>query len=192
MSDPYVYPGTDILINKYSIEEQKPLHKIEGMLTGRRLLELMKNPIDGEFDLKHLQKIHKYIFQDLYSWAGEIRTTNISNGNDFAHHMVVGMYFEESVSNSLKKTHYLREFTTKSVFVEKLAYYFDHVNAAHPFRDGNGRAQREFFRILALKNNFQIDWSYTTAEEMIGSSIQSLVKNDNSGIKQIFLKCIRN
>jgi cell filamentation protein len=192
MSDPYVYSGTDILINKYSIEEQQPLDKLEGMVTGRRMLELMKRPLDGDFDLRHLQQIHRYIFQDLYSWAGEIRTVDISKGNDFAHHMVVGMYFDESVSNGLKKERYLKDSKSKNEFVPKLAYYFDHVNAAHPFRDGNGRAQREFFRVLALKSGYELDWSRSTSQEMIEASIQSLAKNDNSALERLLLNCIRN
>jgi cell filamentation protein len=192
MSDPYVYSCTDILINKFSIEEQQPLDKLEGMVTGRRLLELMKRPLDGDFDLRHLQQIHRYIFQDLYSWAGEIRTVDISKGNDFAHHMVVGMYFDESVSNGLKKERYLKDSKSKSEFVQKLVYYFDHVNAAHPFRDGNGRAQREFFRVLALKSGYELDWSRSTSQEMIEASIQSLAKNDNSALERLLLNCIRN
>lgn len=54
-SDPYVYPGTDILKNKFSIKEYEPLHKTEGLYTGLRMMELIKRPLVGNFDLYHLQ-----------------------------------------------------------------------------------------------------------------------------------------
>ena len=67
MSDTkYCYPDSDVLINKLDIRDIDKLHVFERKLTSLRLLELMNKPISGKFDLKHLQAIHKYIFQDVY------------------------------------------------------------------------------------------------------------------------------
>jgi cell filamentation protein len=192
MSDIYVYPGTDILINKLNINESGPLHKAERMLTGRRLLELHKRPIMGNFDLEHLQAIHKHIFQDLYEWAGDIRRVDISKGNSFARHMVIGIYFEESVAVPLREEGYLKSAKTSTIFAERITHYFDHVNAAHPFREGNGRTQREFFRMLSLRNGYLIDWEKASSEEMIESSKKSLVHFDSSDLEKLIFKCIRN
>lgn len=130
--------------------------------------------------------------KDIYDWAGAIRTVEISKGNFFARHMIVGTYFEDSVAIPLRNEEYLQGIQNKGLFAEKLAYYFDHVNAAHPFREGNGRAQREFFRTLALKNGYKLDWTKSNSEEMINSSYKSLVKNDRAELESLIFKCISN
>lgn len=84
MSDEiYCYHGSDVLKNKMGIRDMEQLLLMEKRLTMLRILELLDKPIQGEFDLKHLQTIHKYIFQDLYEWAGEIRKVDIAKGNMF-------------------------------------------------------------------------------------------------------------
>ena len=84
MSDTiYCYPDSDVLINKLDIRELDKLHTFERKLTMLRLLELMDKPISGKFDFKHLQAIHRYIFQDVYDWAGKVRTVDIAKGNMF-------------------------------------------------------------------------------------------------------------
>ena len=70
----YCYKDSDILINKFDIRDVKKLKLAERKLTMLRLLELFDDPIEGRFDLAHLQNIHRYIFQDIYEWSGEIRT----------------------------------------------------------------------------------------------------------------------
>ncbi len=79
----YCYPNSDVLINKLNIRDNDILSEAERRLTMLRISDLIDNPIKGEFDLKHLQTIHKYIFQDIYDWAGEIRTVDIAKQNMF-------------------------------------------------------------------------------------------------------------
>ncbi|NYB75335.1 Fic family protein [Sedimentibacter hydroxybenzoicus DSM 7310] len=84
MSDQiYCYPNSGALINKLNIRDCDILSEAERKLTMLRISDLIDNPIKGEFDLKHLQTIHKYIFQDIYDWAGEIRTVDIAKQNMF-------------------------------------------------------------------------------------------------------------
>lgn len=85
MSDTkYCYPGSNVLVNKLDIRDPNKLQIFERKLTMLRLLELIDKPIEGKFDFKHLQAIHAYIFfQDMYDWAGKIRTVDISKGNTF-------------------------------------------------------------------------------------------------------------
>lgn len=72
MSDTkYCYPDSDVLVNKLDIRDPNKLQIFERKLTMLRLLELIDKPIEGKFDLKHLQAIHAYIFQDVYDWAGK-------------------------------------------------------------------------------------------------------------------------
>ena len=90
----YCYPNSNVLINKKNIKDTKELYDAEILYTGVRLMELQEKPIKGDFDLKHLCKIHKYIFQDLYSWAGKIRTIDIGKGNMFCYVQNINDYAE--------------------------------------------------------------------------------------------------
>ena len=78
--DPYVYSGTDVLKNIHNIRDSESLADFEYLKSSMRLFHLELNPIQGNFDLKHLQEIHKHLFQDVYKWAGELRTVDISRG----------------------------------------------------------------------------------------------------------------
>lgn len=74
MSDKvYCYPGADVLGNRMGIRDMEQLGQMEKRLTMLRILELVDKPIQGKFDSKHLQSIHRYIFQDVCEWAGKIR-----------------------------------------------------------------------------------------------------------------------
>ncbi len=77
MLDPYVYPGTNILKNVLGIQDQQMLDDAEADYVSLRLRELAENTLEGDYDVDHLTKMHKYIFQDIYEWAGKIRTINI-------------------------------------------------------------------------------------------------------------------
>ena len=79
----YCYSGTDVLINKLNIKDKNELFNAEIELTSIRLKELEEAPIEGSFDFTHLKQIHRYIFQDLYDWAGHERTVEIGKGNLF-------------------------------------------------------------------------------------------------------------
>ncbi len=70
--DVYCIQGTAVLKNKAGITDQDQLDEYEGDFTAIRLLELTQNPVEGSFDLAHLCKIHQYLFQDVYEWAGEL------------------------------------------------------------------------------------------------------------------------
>src|SRR5215469_14503940 len=74
-SDPYLYPGTDVLRNIPGIQNAEALTAFETLNSGARMYELTLQPITGNFDTGHLKAIHKYIFQDVYDWAGQFRTT---------------------------------------------------------------------------------------------------------------------
>ena len=84
MSDKmYCYPNSDVLINKLNIHDSDKLPEVERKLTMLRLMDLLEKPVTGKFDFEHLRNIHKYIFQDIYSWAGKIRTVDIAKSNMF-------------------------------------------------------------------------------------------------------------
>lgn len=77
MIDPYVYPGTDILKNVLGIQDKQTLDNAEADYVSLRLRELAESPLEGDYDFNHLAEMHRYMFQDIYEWAGKIRTINI-------------------------------------------------------------------------------------------------------------------
>jgi cell filamentation protein len=154
--DPYLYPGTSVLQNKFAIRDEDTLKTLEYEHTELRIDELHIQPINGKFDLSHLCAIHAYIFQDIYDWAGKVRSLDIAKtGSYFAHFAyieteakrIAGEFAQENNLRNLKKTH----------FVERLAYYYGEWNALHPFREGNGRSIREFIFQLSLEAGYLFD-----------------------------------
>ncbi len=182
--DRYVYPGTNILINKFGCRDADELRRIEALTTGGNLAYLQMNPIEGNFDFQHLKDIHYFIFQDLFDWAGKIREVDIGKNNLFCRTQFINDYAETVFSDFFASCY--AERNTRERFIEMLASHYADMNALHPFRDGNGRAQREFTRELCLKCGYVFDLTKTTHEEMLSASIKSFEKGDNSGFISIF------
>jgi cell filamentation protein len=180
-SDPYTYPGTDVLRNLLDIRNPQQLDAFEANATAARLIELDERPLFGRFDVAHLKSIHQYIFQDVYRWAGEFRTVNISKGG---HLFGVATFIEpalERVLQTLTEERHLKEFDARE-FSTRAGYYMGEINAIHPFRDGNGRTQREFIRELAAQAGLVIDWSRVTREQMTAASLESFKTGDSSAM----------
>ena len=76
-------------------------------------------------------------------------------------------------------------------FIHVFTEHYADLNALHPFREGNGRSQREFARELCLKCGYILDLTHTDHEEMLTGSIMSFDKGDNTGLEAVFRKCIR-
>lgn len=184
----YCYPNSDVLINKLGIKTSDELRIFERKLTMLRLLELTDKPINGKFDFKHLQAIHRYIFQDVYDWAGKVRTVDIAKGNMFCHVRFISNQADE-IFTKLKQEKYLVGLEEET-FIKRLAYYFSEINALHPFREGNGRSQREFIRLLALKNGYLIYFDRVSEEEMVSASQKSFLC-DYLEMEEIIRRCIQ-
>lgn len=169
------YPDSDVYRNKLGITDLATLNEAEKELTGIRQLELIKQPItDGNWDLKHLQKIHKYIFQDVYEFAGQIRQEQISKGyTKFANPMFIEPVAED-LFRELKNEKYLKGLN-KEAFCDRLAYYMGEMNMIHPFYEGNGRTIREFSRTLAMSNGYTLEWERLDKNQLMNASINSIV-----------------
>ena len=176
-SDSYVYPGSEVLLNKADIREQGALEAFEADATAIRMLELIDNPIPGIFDLKHLCAIHRHLFQDVYDWAGEIRTVDISRGaSRFANFGLIEGYLDQQL-RGLASENFLRV-AEPDRFVARLAHYMGEINAAHPFREGNGRVQRLFCAQLADQAGYFIDFATVDQAQMYEVMIASLNGNE--------------
>ena len=163
--DTYCYPGTDVLRNKSEITNAEDLDAYEGELSTLRSIEILENPIAGQFDLAHLQRIHLALFQDVYEWAGKIRTVDISRGNS----RFANVRFIESAAsdifNKLARENWLRGLDADTLS-KRLAHYLSEINALHPFREGNGRVQRIFISQLSQSAGYQLDYSDLEQEQI--------------------------
>lgn len=165
-------PLTGVLKNLLGITDPATLGAAEANLVAARSRQLALKPLPGNFDLTHLQAIHKYLFQDLYTWAGQLRTVDISKGTTrFANcaflHSAAAYIFGQLANEKLLIGLALEEFS------QRAAYYLGELNALHPFRDGNGRTQREFMSHLAQKNGLVLDWADASQQEIIAVSEES-------------------
>jgi len=115
-----------------------------------------------------LKAIHKYLFGDIYEWAGKTRNVNISKGNQFCPFQNIESEMHR-IGAELKKEKFLQGLD-KQLLAKRLAYYIGEINAIHPFREGNGRAQREFIKELAAKNGYMIQYDTVSELEMIEAS----------------------
>ncbi|MFB9949388.1 Fic/DOC family protein [Rhizobium puerariae] len=151
--DPYVYPGTKILSNKLDIRDPAELDFAERRFSTIRARQGIPQ---GNFDLKHLKAIHRHLFQDLYEWAGEIRTVEISKGESqfqFRQYIETGM---ADVHSRLAKSGFLRGLE-RSAFAAEAGRIIGDVNYVHPFREGNGRTQLQYLKQLAEGAGHSLD-----------------------------------
>jgi cell filamentation protein len=155
MSDPdYCYPPDyTVLRNRLGIRGAAELDAAERDLVTQRLTEPVPH---GDFDLDHLTAIHHHLFQDVYDWAGEIRTVSITKGHsEFQHpHFIeTGM---RDVHRRLLERRYLMELSPNE-FAEQAGTIIGDVNYVHPFREGNGRAQFQYLDQLAQRAGHPLD-----------------------------------
>lgn len=159
---------------------------MEREISSAKNFMITDNPIKGTFDCKHLKDIHRFLFQDLYTWAGEFRTVNISKGDTmFCLYQNIEYYLED-VFLQLKKQDYLINTKPDSIY-ERLAFYFGEINAAHSFREGNGRSQRVFVKQLARVAGYEVNFKTVKSEQMIEASASSWRGSDKK-LEEIFKK----
>ena len=182
----YCYKNTNVLVNKFEIKNNEVLEEVERTIVFAKLYELRQNKNIGNFDIKHFVEIHKFLFEDIYPFAGKFRTENIAKGNT----LFADWNFLESelkrILEELKNENYLNGLE-KNQLSKRLAYYMAELNVLHPFREGNGRSTREFIRQLAFKNNYILDLTNMLPKEMLNASIKSVV--DTTDLEKIIYEC---
>jgi cell filamentation protein len=170
--DRYTDPASGVLRNRLGIADAALLEATEADFVAERSRELSRKPIAGDFDLAHLQAIHRYLFGDVYEWAGELRTIDISKGGHlFAHYPHI-QSAAVPIFRQLAQEKHLSGLGPEA-FSERAAYYLGELNALHPFREGNGRAQREFISHLGRNTGYYIAWENMTRADMLQASIEA-------------------
>lgn len=151
----YIDPNSGLLRNLLDISDPDVLLFVESSAVTKRLQELFEKPIKIK-GIESLFEIHRHLFQDIYSWAGKKRNVEISkDGKQFfptTHFDNAFKYIEQLIAEFKKIPK-----EDKRNLVEKLAEILDNVNYLHPFREGNGRTQREFLRLLASEKSLTLN-----------------------------------
>lgn len=183
----YTNLKTGTLINKLEIEDKSELRELEYRIVSDKLLELFITPIEV-YNTEDICKIHKFLFKDLYYWAGEVRKVNISkNGKPFIpiqSFPTAREYLDDLIES------YNRQAQSKEDLVYYLSEILDALNYFHPFREGNGRVQREVVRVLALSKGFKCLININTSDEIYNLYMDGTVYGDKEKLKLLFLKIL--
>ena len=172
-----------ILDNKKGITDWDTLENVERRYSYIRLPELKKAEIDRKivFNKEYFLSIHKFIFQDIYPWAGTIREVDLYKGDSaFAPARFLEGSLEEVFKN-LKKDNYLRGFSRDEI-AELSAYYMLELNFLHPFREGNGRTKRHFMTQLVDRAGFDLSLESIEPNQLVMADILAFDDNE-AGIK---------
>lgn len=185
-----------MLENKLGLDNSAALAREEERISKKKAVELFENGVldnlpSGRFST--LQVIHKYLFEDIYEFAGKLRTVNIAKGN---FRFAPLMYLEAALENIDKMP--------QSDFDEIVEKYVE-MNIAHPFREGNGRSMRIWLdHILKTELGKVVDWSKVDKEDYLLAmerspikdiEIKHLLKNaltDEVNNREVYLKGIDN
>jgi len=184
--DPGNFPGTDVLRNKLGIRNRERLAEADAEFAAiaADAIEITAPP----FDLNYLCGIHRQLFDELYDWAGTIRTVDIAKGR-------TRFCTAERVIPEAKRL--LDRLSEQSNFVglqrpelvRCVAELYAELNLIHPFREGNGRALRLFFEHLILSCGFAVSWQDIEPQAWIDACVAS-VAGDYVPLKAIFERCI--
>ena len=191
--DPYIDPATGVLRNLVGARTYDDLARAEGELASLRTGELIEH---GDFHpsgtLDDFRHIHHALFQDIYEWAGRIRTVEIRKNVDGAEFFLpstnIAMGIEWSRSELIKDN--MLKGLGLSSFVERLAYHYDNYNFVHPFREGNGRTQRVFWTLLCHDAGYDLDWRLASGEENDEASRLAAEDRDYSLLISMFSRIV--
>jgi cell filamentation protein len=184
----YTDPITGILKNLQGIKDPDVLLFVESSAVTKRLQQLYDNPIEIK-DSNSLLVIHHYLFQDVYAWAGKVRTVNIyKDGKPFfnGERFSMGFQYIDTLINDYRNIEKLN----KEALASKLSEILDNVNFLHPFREGNGRTQREFLRLLALEKELTLNLNPPDNKDVYDKYMKGTIEGDLKILTELILESI--
>ena len=186
IDDPYTYENSTVLVNKLELREQAELDAFEAEISTARADEPLP---EGNLDFTHYKAVHNHLFQDVYEWAGQVRTVRIfKGGNPFC--------FPENIEDQATKLFGELQADTflqgldGSSFAHKAAHFLAELNAIHAFREGNGRSQLTLFALLADYAGHPIDLDKLDPSEMLDAMIASF-DGDEAKLVNVINRLIR-
>ena len=178
------YPGTTVLVNKLDIQDQADLDAVESTLVSAKAALWEVSPPVSSFDFAHYCAIHRFLFEDLYDWAGTPRTINIAKkGTSFCPASQIKAV-ADAVFLHLSEENYLQGLD-KTSFTAALVDFYERTNELHPFREGNGRTQRLFLSQLADHAGYRLDFARVDPDDLMIATIQA-ANGVNIFLKELF------
>jgi cell filamentation protein len=184
----YTYPETKILRNLLDITDPEVLLFVESGAVTKRLQELYENPIKIK-GIDSLFEIHRHLFQDIYVWAGKKRVVEISkDGKQFfpTFHFDNAYRYIDQLITDFKKI----PKDNKKMLAEKLGEILDNVNYLHPFREGNGRTQREFLRLLACEKGLTLNLNPPDNKSVYEKYMKGTIESDLKTLTALIFELI--
>lgn len=167
--DPLCYPGSSVLINRAGIEDQHELDEYEFAMFQTRIDEPLPG---GDLDFAHYRAIHHHLFQDVYEWAGQPRNIRIAKGrNWFCYPEHINAQAEELFK--WLAGHDRLVGLDDRTFAREAAHFLSELNAIHPFREGNGRTQLAFLKLLTLNAGRTFNDDVLEPERTLSAMIES-------------------
>ena len=166
------YEGTFCLINKFGIKDEEKLSIFEANVTFAKICEIESDLVEFPLTAEGYKTIHRFIFEDIYDWAGEYRKVDISKkGTSFAPFGSI----EQLMTNCFDRLEKLDYFigTDPTDYIESISDLYQTLNMIHPFREGNGRTQRAFVSKLVRLNGHSADFARVDEDELMISTIQA-------------------
>ncbi len=176
----YTYKGTDVLINKLGIKKEEKLKKYEVKMVALKMAIIMKEQKIYDISEERFKYIHFFLFSDLYEFAGKYREENITKDNFmFSDYKYIDenmkIIFAKIDIDKLSKI----DFDSMVKFISEI---MTDLNVLHPFREGNGRATREFIRELLKKLGYKINFFDIDYNEILEASRLAVI-DDSYQIK---------
>ena len=166
------YPGTTVLINKLGLREQADLDAAERVAVAVHTVEIETAPPSEPFTFAYYLDLHRQLFQDLYDWAGNLRTINLSKKGTVFYPAAELAELGEAKFRRLQEQHEFRGLE-RSAFFSAIADFYHELNMLHPFREGNGRTQRLFFTLLIRRAGYDIDFAMCDTDFLMIATIQA-------------------
>ena len=184
----YTDQESGVLRNLGGLTDESELRFFESAAVGKRLLELRHNPVPVK-DAGALFSIHKHLFQDVYAWAGKPRTVEISKGGKpffpTSHFNNAFLYID-----SLLADYQAVPAHEQTSLAQKLGEILDTVNELHPFREGNGRTQREFLRLLAQEKGYLLELNPPDNADVFQQYMTGTIKADVEMLTDLIAKLL--
>lgn len=183
------YPGSTVLINKFGLKDQNKLDIVERQIVLLKGTEIERNAVFSNVDFNYYKEIHRQLFEDIYDWAGTVRTINISKkGTVFSKHDNIEEIGQLKFKR-LVKLNYLNNMDESSFFNE-LTELYNELNMLHPFREGNGRTLRLFITLLVRNTGRDISFAGCDSDLLMIATIKA-AQGDLSMLKSIFESIVK-
>lgn len=174
----YFVETDDLLHNKLGISDPAELAKAEYDITAQKTSRILASLHPTIFDFELLLDLHRQLFEDIYDFAGKVRTVNISKPDSPVPFCYCDFIPSESsrIFGELAQDNYLVGMD-HDAFTDKLAYYASELNALHPFREGNGRTTRLYLTLLAMHAGYFIDYELASRRAILYADTAAFAGN---------------